>query len=104
MTTNTTNTTPESDTGTHLLGSAKFIALASSFATQGGLGEAASWVVLRQNLYVSLAMSTPLRLDWATTQILVPSWGRVMNQLRIKQYCSVAKSLLALSWESHHFW
>ncbi|KAK3196684.1 hypothetical protein K4F52_000028 [Lecanicillium sp. MT-2017a] len=55
----------DSDTGTHLLGSSRFLTLASSFANQGGLGEAASWIVLRQNLYVSLAKSSPLRMDLA---------------------------------------
>ncbi|POR35599.1 Uncharacterized protein TPAR_04205 [Tolypocladium paradoxum] len=53
------------DPGTHLLGSARILSLASSFAAQGGLGEAASWIVLRQNLYVSLANCAPIRMDLA---------------------------------------
>ncbi|KJZ74269.1 hypothetical protein HIM_06275 [Hirsutella minnesotensis 3608] len=51
------------DSGTHLLGSARILAMASSFAAQGGLGEAASWIVLRQNLYVSLASRAHVRMD-----------------------------------------
>lgn len=51
------------DPGTHLLGSARILGMASTFAAQGGLGEAASWVVLRQNLYVSLANTANLSMD-----------------------------------------
>ncbi|KAJ6443600.1 alpha methylacyl- racemase protein [Purpureocillium lavendulum] len=55
----------EEFSGTHLLGSAKILDAASSFAAQGGLGEAASWIVLRQNLYVSLANGAPIKMDLA---------------------------------------
>lgn len=36
---------------------------ASTFAAQGGLGEAASWIVLRQDIYVSLTQWKPLRIS-----------------------------------------
>ncbi|RYP89463.1 hypothetical protein DL769_000014 [Monosporascus sp. CRB-8-3] len=48
------------DVGTHLYGSARLLNTASSLAATGGLGEAASWVVLRQDIYVSLTKSQPL--------------------------------------------
>jgi len=35
----------------------------SSFAATGGLGEAASWVVLRQDIYWSLTHAQPLCID-----------------------------------------
>lgn len=35
----------------------------SAFAAQGGLGEAASWIVLRQDIYVSLTQWQPLRIS-----------------------------------------
>lgn len=36
---------------------------ASGFAAAGGLGEAASWIILRQSIYVSFTRSRPLRLN-----------------------------------------
>ncbi|VUC32489.1 unnamed protein product [Clonostachys rosea] len=47
----------ENDTCTHLLGSTRLLDLASSFAPLGGLGEAASWLLLRQDMFVSLTRS-----------------------------------------------
>jgi hypothetical protein len=35
----------------------------SSFASKGGLGEAASWIVLRQDIYFSMTRSQPLYLQ-----------------------------------------
>lgn len=51
--------------GTHLYGSTRLLNTASSLVATGGLGEAVSWVVLRQDIYVSLTKSQPLciRLD-----------------------------------------
>ncbi|KAI9146737.1 NADPH--cytochrome P450 reductase [Paramyrothecium foliicola] len=51
------------DTGTHLLGSTRLLNSASSFASRGGLGEAASWIVLRQYLYLSITRSQPLLIN-----------------------------------------
>ncbi|CAM1501233.1 Fc.00g103950.m01.CDS01 [Cosmosporella sp. VM-42] len=53
----------DADTGTHLLGSSRLLNTVSSFAAQGGLGEAASWIVLRQDIYVSLTRWQPLRIS-----------------------------------------
>lgn len=43
-----------------MYGSARLLNTASSLAATGGLGEAAGWVVLRQDIYVSLTKSQPL--------------------------------------------
>lgn len=50
----------DTDVGTHLYGSTRLLNTASSLAATGGLGEAASWVVLRQDIYISLTKSQPL--------------------------------------------
>ncbi|KAM6527625.1 hypothetical protein FALCPG4_008679 [Fusarium falciforme] len=51
------------DGSTHLTGSSRLLNSEFRFAAQGGLGEAASWVVLRQDMYVSLTRSRPLRTN-----------------------------------------
>lgn len=43
-----------------MYGSTRLLNTASSLAATGGLGEAASWVVLRQDIYLSLTKSQPL--------------------------------------------
>ncbi|KAI5458694.1 hypothetical protein BGZ63DRAFT_474322 [Mariannaea sp. PMI_226] len=53
----------EGDVNTHLTGSSKLLNSESRFVAQGGLGEAASWVVLRQDQYVCLTKSLPLRIN-----------------------------------------
>ncbi|KAH6896536.1 hypothetical protein B0T10DRAFT_525993 [Thelonectria olida] len=53
----------EGDVNTHLTGSSRLLNSESEFAARGGLGEAASWVVLRQDLYVCLTKSLPLRIS-----------------------------------------
>ncbi|KAI0537153.1 hypothetical protein GGR58DRAFT_472848 [Xylaria digitata] len=53
----------DTDTGTHLFGSARLLNTASGFAAAGGLGEAASWIVLRQSIYISFTRSQPLYID-----------------------------------------
>lgn len=53
----------EGDVNTHLTGSSRLLNSESQFAARGGLGEAASWVVLRQDLYVCLTKSLPLRIN-----------------------------------------
>ncbi|KAF2452414.1 hypothetical protein BDY21DRAFT_173906 [Lineolata rhizophorae] len=54
---------PDVDTGTHLFGSSRILNSMSSFAAKGGLGEAASWIVLRQDIYFSLTKSQPLYIQ-----------------------------------------
>lgn len=46
-----------------MFGSSRLLDSISSFASKGGLGEAASWVVLRQDIYFSLTRSRPLYLQ-----------------------------------------
>ncbi|KAH7002383.1 hypothetical protein EDB80DRAFT_720506 [Ilyonectria destructans] len=53
----------EGDVNTHLTGSSRLLNSESRFIARGGLGEAASWVVLRQDLYVCLTRSLPLRIS-----------------------------------------
>ncbi|KAJ3545699.1 hypothetical protein NM208_g2387 [Fusarium decemcellulare] len=53
----------ETDTGTHLLGGSRLLNDVPDFAAQGGLSEAASWIILRQNLHVSLIKSEPMRVN-----------------------------------------
>ncbi|KAH7176388.1 hypothetical protein EDB81DRAFT_632211, partial [Dactylonectria macrodidyma] len=53
----------EVDASIHLIGSSRLLNGVSNFAAQGGLGEAASWIVLRQDLHVSLVKSEPMRLN-----------------------------------------
>ncbi|KAI1752262.1 hypothetical protein F4782DRAFT_147915 [Xylaria castorea] len=53
----------DTDTGTHLFGSARLFNTASWFAAAGGLGEAASWIVLRQSIYISFTRSQPLCIN-----------------------------------------
>ncbi|KAH7143576.1 hypothetical protein EDB81DRAFT_795933 [Dactylonectria macrodidyma] len=52
----------EGDVNTHLIGSSRLLNSESHFTARGGLGEAACWVVLRQDLYVCLTRSLPLRI------------------------------------------
>ncbi|GAP92510.2 putative zn 2cys6 transcription factor [Rosellinia necatrix] len=53
----------DTDAGTHLFGSARLLNTASGFAAAGGLGEAASWIVLRQSIYISFTRSQPLCIN-----------------------------------------
>lgn len=46
-----------------MLGSTRLLNSASSFACRGGLGEAASWIVLRQHIYLSITQYQPIRID-----------------------------------------
>lgn len=47
----------------HHLGTARILNSISSFAADGGLRESASWVSLRQHIYVSLTSQQPLNLS-----------------------------------------
>ncbi|KAJ2897484.1 hypothetical protein MKZ38_004651 [Zalerion maritima] len=54
----------EEMSGTHLSGSSRLLnSSASSLVAKGGLGEAASWIVLRQDIYLSLTKSQPLSIS-----------------------------------------
>lgn len=53
----------ESDEHCHHFGTARILNSISSFAADGGLREASSWVSLRQHIYVSLTTQQPLNLS-----------------------------------------
>ncbi|KAF2014875.1 hypothetical protein BU24DRAFT_463619 [Aaosphaeria arxii CBS 175.79] len=53
----------ESDELCHHFGTARILNSISSFAADGGLRESASWVSLRQHIYVSLTSQQPLNLS-----------------------------------------
>lgn len=53
----------DADEGLHHLGTARILNSISSFAADGGLRESASWVSLRQHIYVSLTSQQPLNLS-----------------------------------------
>ncbi|KAI0884272.1 uncharacterized protein GGS22DRAFT_189401 [Annulohypoxylon maeteangense] len=53
----------EIDERCHHLGASRIINTSSSFAADGGLRESASWVSLRQHIYVSLTTQRPLDLS-----------------------------------------
>lgn len=46
----------------HLLGTTRLLNSITDFASSGGLGEAASWVCLRQDIYVALTSSAPMNI------------------------------------------
>lgn len=45
----------------HLTGTTRILNTVSTFGSSGGLGEAAAWLCLRQEIYVSLTTQQPLR-------------------------------------------
>ncbi|GJC94853.1 sugar transporter [Colletotrichum higginsianum] len=53
----------DTDFGVHLSGSSKLLNSMFSLASKGGLGEAASWIVLRQDYWVALVQSQPLSIN-----------------------------------------
>ncbi|KAF4811134.1 Quinate permease [Colletotrichum siamense] len=53
----------DSDFGVHLSGSSKLLNSMFSLASKGGLGEAASWIVLRQDYWVALVKSQPMSIN-----------------------------------------
>ncbi|KAI4935417.1 uncharacterized protein J4E92_002706 [Alternaria infectoria] len=53
----------DADEHCHHLGTARILNSISSFAADGGLRESASWVSLRQHIYVSLTTQKPLNLS-----------------------------------------
>ncbi|PSN65452.1 hypothetical protein BS50DRAFT_575458 [Corynespora cassiicola Philippines] len=53
----------EADEQCHHFGTARILNTISSFAADGGLRESASWVSLRQHIYVSLTTQQPINLS-----------------------------------------
>nr|XP_036586844.1 zn 2cys6 transcription factor [Colletotrichum truncatum]KAF6797401.1 zn 2cys6 transcription factor [Colletotrichum truncatum] len=53
----------DTDFGVHLSGSSKLLNSMFSLASKGGLGEAASWIVLRQDYWVALVKSQPISIN-----------------------------------------
>lgn len=47
----------------HLTGTTHILNTVSTFGSSGGLGEAAAWLCLRQDIYISLTSQQPLRTD-----------------------------------------
>ncbi|GFF24094.1 hypothetical protein IFM58399_00533 [Aspergillus lentulus] len=47
----------------HLTGTTRILNTMSSFGSSGGLGEAAAWLCLREDMYISLTSQSPLRTD-----------------------------------------
>ncbi|KAE8145939.1 hypothetical protein BDV25DRAFT_144193 [Aspergillus avenaceus] len=47
----------------HLTGTTRILNTVSSFGSSGGLGEAAAWLCLREEIYISLTSQQPLRTD-----------------------------------------
>lgn len=53
----------DADEQCHHFGTARILNSISSFAADGGLREACSWILLRQHIYVSLTSQQPLNLS-----------------------------------------
>ncbi|GMG30872.1 unnamed protein product [Aspergillus oryzae var. brunneus] len=47
----------------HLTGTTRILNTVSSFGSSGGLGEAAAWLCLREDIYISLISQRPLRTE-----------------------------------------
>lgn len=47
----------------HLLGQSRLLNSMAEFSHSGGLGEAASWVSLRQDIYISVVSKQPISID-----------------------------------------
>lgn len=56
-------TPPGEDNHFHLTGTIHILNTVSTFGSSGGLGEAAAWLCLRQDIYVSLTTERPLRTN-----------------------------------------
>lgn len=53
----------ENDERFHFQGTTRILEVVSDFAHAGGLGEAAAWLCLRENLYVSMMQQIPIQMD-----------------------------------------
>lgn len=58
-----TNSSSGEDNQFHLTGTTRILNTVSIFGSSGGLGEAAAWLCLRQDIYVALTTQQPLRTD-----------------------------------------
>lgn len=58
-----TNVLAGEDNQFHLTGITHILNTVSSFGSSGGLGEAAAWLCLRQDIYISLTSQKPLRTN-----------------------------------------
>lgn len=58
-----TNILADEDNQFHLTGITHILNTVSSFGSSGGLGEAAAWLCLRQDIYISLTSQKPLRTN-----------------------------------------
>lgn len=93
---------------THLLGSSRLVNSINEVAARGGLGEAAAWVALRQNIYVCLTINAPLNLDLdsykASTSFIGLTDHAWVNRIvygfaEILRYsCQPAESLTSEAW------
>ncbi|KAH6662721.1 fungal-specific transcription factor domain-containing protein [Halenospora varia] len=88
------------DTRCHLLGSTRLVNSITRFSSSGGLGEAASWVILRQVIYISLVSKEPMSIqlenyeqshsflkqdDYSWTNIMVLLFAKVLSIVFIPQ-------------------
>ncbi|KAI5239547.1 hypothetical protein E4T43_06655 [Aureobasidium subglaciale] len=56
----------DDDHRTHILGTSRLLNAVSRFSLSGGLGETASWWILRQDIYVALVHKQPLSVGLST--------------------------------------
>lgn len=56
----------DDDNRTHLLGTTRLLNAVSKFSLSGGLGETASWWILRQDIYVALVHKEPMSVNLST--------------------------------------
>lgn len=57
-----TNNSAEDDNRFHLEGISRILNMVPDFAAAGGLGEAAAWLCLREDIYVSLTTQSPIKI------------------------------------------
>jgi hypothetical protein len=82
------------DNRCHSLGRTRLLNSITRFSSSGGLGEAASWVILRQVIYISLVSKEPMSIqlenyeqshsflkqdDYSWTNIIVLLFARVLS-------------------------
>ncbi|UQC78852.1 uncharacterized protein CLUP02_04330 [Colletotrichum lupini] len=87
----------DTDFGVHLSGSSKLLNSMFSLASKGGLGEAASWIVLRQDYWVALVKSQPLSINldsYKGSSSFVVSDPECLANLVGYQHYSLARMIL----------
>ncbi|CZR54923.1 uncharacterized protein PAC_04808 [Phialocephala subalpina] len=82
------------DNRCHLLGSTRLLNSITTFSSSGGLGEAASWVILREVIYISVVSKEPISIrlenyeqshsflkenDYSWTNIMVFLFAKVLS-------------------------